>query len=310
MIRTPSGRNTFKIISWNADSVLNKIDELTAYIAENDPDVVALQETFLRPCLDLNIANFTTHRNDRMTHRGGGTAILVKNSIPHHSIQINTNTVETTTIVIESQPSNVAICSLYNPPGSPVRNLIPDLLKIFRNRSQCIIVGDYNAKHTSWSVATVNNPAGNALARFVRTSGFLLLAPQEFQSATLDLGISCGLNTGGLPRSFQRPQPCSLRNPQISNSEGIEQAILNFNSHIHTAVNQASKFKPILNSMSNVPYETRLKIREKNPPTQALAKDPIPSTQGGSQPTSKIYSYRPEKIKRAYLGLPLGGCQH
>ncbi|GFY61397.1 hypothetical protein TNIN_206491 [Trichonephila inaurata madagascariensis] len=53
-------------------------------------------------------------------------------------------------------------------------------------------------------------------------------------------------------------------NPQINNSEEIEQAILDFNSHIHTAINQASKFKPILNSMSNVPYETRLKIREKN----------------------------------------------
>ncbi|GFS91434.1 RNA-directed DNA polymerase from mobile element jockey [Trichonephila clavipes] len=100
MIRTSSGRNTFKIISWNVDSVQNKIDDLTTYIADNDPDVVALQEIFLRPSLDLNIANYTAHRKDRFTHQGGGTDILVKNSIPHHSIQITTSTVESTTILI------------------------------------------------------------------------------------------------------------------------------------------------------------------------------------------------------------------
>ncbi|GFW68397.1 probable RNA-directed DNA polymerase from transposon X-element [Trichonephila clavipes] len=166
-----------------------------------DPDVVALQEAFLRPSSDLNIANYATYRIDRLTHRGGGTAILVKNSIPHHSIQITTSTVELTSIVIESQPSNITICSLYNPPGSSARNLIPDLQKIFRNRSQCIIVGDYNAKHASWSATSYNNPAGNAVARLIRTKGFLLTAPNDptripsaGRPATLDFSLSCGIN--------------------------------------------------------------------------------------------------------------------
>ncbi|GFS52786.1 probable RNA-directed DNA polymerase from transposon BS [Trichonephila inaurata madagascariensis] len=259
MIRTSSGRNTFKIISWNADGVLNKIDELAEYLAENDPDVIALQETFLRPCLDLNIANYTTHRNDRMTDRGGGTAILVKNSIPHHSIQINTNMVETTTILIESHLNNAAICSLYKPPRPQASNLISDLLKIFRNRTQCINVGDYNAKHTSWSATTVNNPAGTALARFIQTSGFLLTAPNSStrvpnrgRTATLDFGISCGLN--------------------------------------------------------DVTAEAQDVGEE--PPTQSLAEDPIPSSQGGDQPNSKVHSIRPEKIKRACVRLPTEGCRH
>ncbi|GFY63783.1 hypothetical protein TNIN_178811 [Trichonephila inaurata madagascariensis] len=75
-------------------------------------------------------------------------------------------------------------------------------------------------------------------------------------------------------------------NTQISNSDEIEQAILDFNSHIHTAINKASKFKPILNSMSNAPYDTRLKMREKNQ-TATLAEDPIPSSQRGIKPTSR-----------------------
>ncbi|GFW38659.1 probable RNA-directed DNA polymerase from transposon X-element [Trichonephila clavipes] len=258
------------------------MDELTTYIADEDPDVVALQETFLRPSDDLNLANYSTHRCDRLTHRGGGTAILVKNSIPHHSIKINTSTVESTTIVIEN------------------------LLKIFRNRSQCIIVGDFNAKHTSWSATPHNNPAGNAIVRLVRANGFLLTAPNgptrvptRGRPSTLDFGITCGINNitaevhsdlssdhnpvhfvisinSSIPfkqncktltnwYKFQNIIATSLPgNPQISDNEEIEEAIVNFNTQIHNAINQASKFKPILHSISNIPFQTRLKIREKN----------------------------------------------
>ncbi|GFU24699.1 hypothetical protein TNCV_3178331 [Trichonephila clavipes] len=52
-------------------------------------------------------------------------------------------------------------------------------------------------------------------------------------------------------------------NPRTSNREEIDQAILNFNSQIHIAVNQASKFKPIIKPMTNDTFENRLKIRGK-----------------------------------------------
>ncbi|GFT65822.1 probable RNA-directed DNA polymerase from transposon X-element [Trichonephila clavipes] len=330
-------------MSWNADGLQNKMDELTTYIADEDPDVVALQETFLRPSDDLNLANYSTHRCDRLTHRGGGTAVLVKKSIPHHSIKINTSTVESTTIVIESQPNNITICSLYKPPRTSVGNLVPDLLKIFRNRPQCIIVGDFNAKHTSWSATPQNNPAGNAIVRLVRANGFLLTAPNGptrvptyGRPSTLDFGITCGINNitaevhpdlssdhnpvhfvfsinSKIPfkqncktltnwYKFQNIIANSLPgNPQVNNSEELEESIVNFNNQIHNAVNQASKFKPILHSISNIPFETRLKIREKKPSTQTLAKNSIPSPQGRNQSTTKNYSHRSEKLKGACL---------
>ncbi|GFW38623.1 probable RNA-directed DNA polymerase from transposon X-element [Trichonephila clavipes] len=222
------------------------MDELTSYIADEDPDVVALQETFLRPSDDLNLANYSTHRCDRLTHRGGGTAVL------------------------------------------------------------CIIVGDFNAKHTSWSATPHNNPAGNAIVRLVRANGFLLTAPNgptrvptRGRPSTFDFGITCGINNitaevhsdlssdhnpvhfvisinSSIPfkqncktltnwYKFQNIIATSLPgNPQISDNEEIEEAIVNFNTHIHHAINQASKFKPILHSISNIPFQTRLKIREKN----------------------------------------------
>ncbi|GFX63094.1 RNA-directed DNA polymerase from mobile element jockey [Trichonephila clavipes] len=179
-----------------------KIPEFEEYIQRFDPDIIALQETFLQPCHSFNIPNYTIYRNDRLTHRGGGTAILIKNSIAHHSIHIHTHSLENTTIVLEGS-NKITICCIYRPPNSPHQALIPDLLKILRNRTHCFIVGDYNAKHHSWSPHSNNNPCGSALFKFLKNCGFLLSSSAEpttipkranHKPATIDFGISCGLD--------------------------------------------------------------------------------------------------------------------
>ncbi|GFS71966.1 RNA-directed DNA polymerase from mobile element jockey [Trichonephila clavipes] len=230
------------------------MDELTTYIADQDPDVVTLQETFLRPSHDLNVANYSTHRCDRLTHRGGGTAILVKNSIPHHSIKINTSTVEST--IISATPHN-------NAAGNVIVRLV---------------------RANGFLLTAPNGPTR---------------VPTHGRPSTLDFGITCGINNItaevhpdlssdhnpvhfviSINSSISFKQNCKTLtnwykfqhiitnslpgNPHINNSEELEESIVNFNTQIHNAVNQASKFKPILHSISNIPFETRLKIREKN----------------------------------------------
>ncbi|GFR28498.1 putative RNA-directed DNA polymerase from transposon X-element [Trichonephila clavata] len=123
--------------------------------------------------------------------------------------------------------------------------------------------------------------------------------PSYGRPSTIDFGLSCGLNSitaetfpdlssdhnpvhfvVSIDTSIPFRQNCNTLtnwnkfqdiiantipgNPPIHNSEDIEQAIVNFNSHIHTAINQASKFKPTFHEMSKVPHATRLKIQEKN----------------------------------------------
>ncbi|GFY62038.1 putative RNA-directed DNA polymerase from transposon X-element [Trichonephila inaurata madagascariensis] len=190
------------IFSWNADSIVNKFNELENFVIEHDPDVIALQETMLRPCHSLNLPNYKTYRTDRLTHRGGGMAILIKNSIPHHILDIKTHSIENTTLNIEGD-RNITISSIYRPPRSPAPTLISDLLKIFRNRPECIVVGDFNAKHGTWNHHPHPNPAGTILHKFARNCGFVISAPGEptmisrsrnGNDSTIDLGISCGLN--------------------------------------------------------------------------------------------------------------------
>ncbi|GFV18524.1 probable RNA-directed DNA polymerase from transposon X-element [Trichonephila clavipes] len=201
-LKTKQTQRSIKIVTWNADGIRTKIPEFEEYIQRYDPDIIALQETFLQPCHSFNIPNYTIYRNDRLTHRGGGTAILIKNSIAHHSIHIHTHALENTTIVLEGT-NKITISCIYRPPNSPHQTLIPDLLKILRNRTHCFIAGDFNAKHHSWSPQSRNNTCGSTLFKFIRNCGFLLSSSSEpttvpnranARPATIDLGISCGLD--------------------------------------------------------------------------------------------------------------------
>ncbi|GFV89569.1 probable RNA-directed DNA polymerase from transposon X-element [Trichonephila clavipes] len=164
--------------------------------------LLRIKETRLRPCHNLNLPNYKTYRTDRLTHRGGGTAVLIKSSIPHHVLDIKTHSLENTTIAIEGE-RNITISSIYRPPRSPAPSLISDLLRIFRNRSECLAVGDYNAIHRTWNHDDRSNPAGNALHRFARNCGFTITAPADptwisnrrnGRDSTLDFGVSCGLS--------------------------------------------------------------------------------------------------------------------
>ncbi|GFW95192.1 hypothetical protein TNCV_313961 [Trichonephila clavipes] len=51
----------------------------------HDPDVIALRKSSFH---NFNLPNYKIYRTDRLTHRGGGTAMLKKNSIPHHVLDI------------------------------------------------------------------------------------------------------------------------------------------------------------------------------------------------------------------------------
>ncbi|GBM88937.1 hypothetical protein AVEN_146631-1 [Araneus ventricosus] len=112
-----SSCNNLQIFSWNAGGIKGKFRELKYFIDEKQPDIVALQETHLNPGVKLSIPNYTTYRNDRMTHRGGGTALLIKNSINHHPTPVFTSTFENTSVSIDLPNNNrFTISSIYRPP--------------------------------------------------------------------------------------------------------------------------------------------------------------------------------------------------
>ncbi|GFV51029.1 probable RNA-directed DNA polymerase from transposon X-element [Trichonephila clavipes] len=117
---------------------------------------------------------------------------------------IHTDAVETAAIEIKGPNHKFTICSIYKPPSASTPNFIQDLKKIFRNRNQCLVVGDFNAKHRSWNSNSHNTAPGNALFKFASNNSLIISAPSDptiipsqrnRRPAVIDLGLSRGLNS-------------------------------------------------------------------------------------------------------------------
>ncbi|GFQ84459.1 putative RNA-directed DNA polymerase from transposon X-element [Trichonephila clavata] len=146
---------------------------------------------------------------------------------------------------------NIAICSLYRPPISTTQNFIPDLIKIFRGKSQCIVVGDFNAKQKAWNPRGNGNKAGTALHNYARSSGNIISAPSDFtripnqpnyNASIIDLGLSCGLNNITAESRYE-----------LSSDHNPVHFVVNFNSHsshLHNCkiITNWNKYQDILSS--------------------------------------------------------------
>ncbi|GBN76416.1 RNA-directed DNA polymerase from mobile element jockey [Araneus ventricosus] len=166
------------------------------------PDILALQETHLNPGDRLKFPNCLSYRTDRLTHRGGGTAILIRNSIDHHPTPISYTTFENTTIEIHLPDSTpITISSIYRPPHGSISTL--ELNNIFNSNSKYITVGDFNAKHRAWSSGTWNSN-GTIIHDYICNNNLILSAPCEpthfpnysNNPSTLDFGILKNFSSG------------------------------------------------------------------------------------------------------------------
>ncbi|GFY31966.1 nucleic-acid-binding protein from transposon X-element [Trichonephila clavipes] len=174
----PQNRSNLTVISWNANGIRSRVEEFRSFIADWNPDIVNLQETHLQPCHNFIFPDYNIYRTDR-TFRGGGTAIMIKRSIPHHQIFITNNSLETTAIqLIRQNDQPVTIVSAYRPPRKPFTE--QDLHRIFRNQGYVLVAGDLNAKHASWSPHTQQNTPGNIIRRFCDRTGYSLAPPGTY----------------------------------------------------------------------------------------------------------------------------------
>ncbi|GFU51190.1 RNA-directed DNA polymerase from mobile element jockey [Trichonephila clavipes] len=125
------------------------------FIDKHSPDLFLIQETHLRPEYSFNIPNYIYYRNDRTNSaRGwGGTAILIKRSIPHFHVPtppLLTGVEATLVALIPSDQEPFLVASIYAPPNPNYRNLGADLDGIFKTFKSAFLAGDFNALHTSW----------------------------------------------------------------------------------------------------------------------------------------------------------------
>ena len=75
--------NSFGLILllWNARSVLSNFVEFKRCVSVKKPHIICLTETWLDVHSKFKLEGYTIFRKDRPDRRGGGIAVLVKNTI-------------------------------------------------------------------------------------------------------------------------------------------------------------------------------------------------------------------------------------
>ena len=69
------------IAFWNCQGLRPKRKELQNYLPENQIDILALKETFLKTKFKFHLPGYDIYKNNRLVGTKGGVAILVKKDI-------------------------------------------------------------------------------------------------------------------------------------------------------------------------------------------------------------------------------------
>ena len=177
MFPPPLVRN-LEFVTWNANGVKNKINDLRDFIEEQDLDLVLLTETHLNAGDRLRIRNFKTYRSDRVDYRGGGTAIIVRDNydvIP--LILPQTPGYETCGIILNiSQNCKIKVISMYIPPGTYFDDNV--FLQLFSGGMPVFLAGDFNSHHQSWYCRN-SNRRGRELYNFTMRHNIRAVAPHS-----------------------------------------------------------------------------------------------------------------------------------
>lgn len=120
-------------------------------------DIVLLSETHLLLTHKFKIANYHIHRTYRVTIARGGSAILVRSSIPTFNAQFpQTPSFEATAIkVLRTTGGCLKFITAYK--KQSINLTIPDLQSVFFENGPAIFGGDLNVKNQLWHSNTATS---------------------------------------------------------------------------------------------------------------------------------------------------------
>ena len=169
--------NNLKIAHWNSNGLQDKFNELKSFIENHNFDIITLNETKFTPKNNCKLPGYTHYRIDRpplqnsTQNPGGGSLMLVKNTIKHSEVQVNNNSeIE----IIGIRIGNLHVFSTYVPQDKMDETTIDALLS---SSQRVIIIGDLNSRHEIWN-CTTSNKNGRTLKNYLNNkSRYVLLYP-------------------------------------------------------------------------------------------------------------------------------------
>lgn len=104
------------LLQWNARSLLANGQEFKHFIKTLavKPDIICIQETWLKPNLDFIIYGYFGIRKDRDLGKGGGCATFIKQGIPYRQLGVGDEQ-ECVMVEIWDKGEEMVIINYYNP---------------------------------------------------------------------------------------------------------------------------------------------------------------------------------------------------
>lgn len=165
------------MLNWNADNIKNKKQELYQFLTDYNVDVLFLTETCTTPNDTLKFPNYTTYRCDRIHHKGGGSAIIAKNSLTTGLVRTdNTQGYEDTTIILELNKTKIYLTCIYNTPNNKLTEA--HFKKLLPAGTLTLVSGDLNSKNVNWGCRATNKN-GETIFPLLNKYGCTLFAPNE-----------------------------------------------------------------------------------------------------------------------------------
>ena len=155
---------TLSILQWNARSLIANGQESKHFIEEIDvkPNIICIQETWLKPSLEFIIHGYTAVRKDRDT-TGGGVATFIQQGINYRNITLNID-VEVVLFDIWVDKTRTKIINFYNPCKRILRDTLDSLYE--GGNGKVILCGDFNAHNTLWGGVKVDEN-GSTIEEFM-----------------------------------------------------------------------------------------------------------------------------------------------
>ena len=186
---SPSPR-TITIANVNCRSMLRKQADIHDLIDHHQADILCITETWLNHSTSndaLDFANFQIYQRDRESctevpwsnQGGGGVAILVNKNIVSKEISHTIHNVELLMVEVQIRHKKYLVIGIYRPPRQPVQAItdaLTSLQELIETHS-CILIGDFNAKHSEWHSSDTTDTPGRHLSSAFIQHGFTLLNP-------------------------------------------------------------------------------------------------------------------------------------
>ena len=163
----PGPSNCLNVTYANIRSINNKYPAIAKFIFDNDTDLFALSETWIRPNItSANLSGITQqgynfYQQPCEVRRGGGLGFFVKNGLDSSVVPTKTCTF---LIKISLHKESFYFLNIYRPPSSSISTLFEQfqslLEDIHHNTENLVIIDDFNFHIESTSS---NSKAFNSL---------------------------------------------------------------------------------------------------------------------------------------------------